>query len=96
MKRLAFALIPLLASAQNWPGFRGPNATGLPSGDAKPPVTFDGKEGKNMLWKVEIPGLAHASPIVWGDRVFIATAMVGRDPSDSDKTPFEAARKPSR
>ena len=79
MKRLTLVLIPLLASAQNWPAFRGAGAAGLPSGDARPPITFDGKEGKNMLWKVEIPGLAHASPIVWGDKVFIATA-VSSDP----------------
>lgn len=79
MNRLALALLPLLMplliNAQNWPGFRGAGAAGLPLGDAKPPVSFDGKEGKNMLWKVEIPGLAHASPIVWGDKVFIATAI---------------------
>jgi outer membrane protein assembly factor BamB len=73
------ALIASLACAQNWPGFRGTNASGVAEGASKPPVSFDGKEAKNLLWKVEIPGLAHASPVVWGDKVFVATA-VSSDP----------------
>lgn len=63
------------AYSQNWPGFRGPAASGLAPDGANPPISFDGKEGKNMLWKTPIPGLAHASPVIWGDRVFIATAI---------------------
>lgn len=62
------------ASAQNWPAFRGPGAAGTIEG-AKPPQAWSVKTGKNVQWKTPIPGLAHASPIVWGDRVFVATSV---------------------
>ncbi|MCW5967874.1 MAG: PQQ-binding-like beta-propeller repeat protein [Blastocatellales bacterium] len=59
---------------ENWPQFRGPRASGLAEG--KPaPVKWNAETGENLLWKTEIPGLAHASPIVWGDRVFVVTAV---------------------
>src|SRR4030095_4777545 len=62
------------AAAQNWPSFRGANATGIAEG--KPTATsWDATKGTNILWKTPIPGLAHASPVVWGDRVFITTAI---------------------
>ena len=55
-----------------WPQWRGPLATGAaPHGD--PPVEWS--ETKNIRWKVEIPGRASASPIVWGDRVFVLTTL---------------------
>jgi len=66
------------AQAQNWPSFRGPNASGV--ADGKPaPTAWDAEKNVNILWKTPIPGLSHASPVVWEDRVFIATA-VSSDP----------------
>jgi outer membrane protein assembly factor BamB len=63
-----------IARAQNWPSFRGANASGV--ADGKPtPTTWDATKGKNILWKTPIPGLAHASPVVWGDKVFVTTAV---------------------
>ncbi|MFY9571653.1 MAG: PQQ-binding-like beta-propeller repeat protein [Blastocatellia bacterium] len=60
--------------AQNWPSFRGSNATGVAEG--KPaPTAWDATKGTNILWKTPIPGLAHASPVVWGDKVFVTTAV---------------------
>lgn len=62
------------ASAQNWPQFRGPGASGIAEG--KPvPEKFNAETGENLLWKTPIPGLAHASPVVWGDRIFVTTAV---------------------
>ncbi len=61
------------AWADNWPSFRGPNATGI--GTGSPPITWNVQTGENIKWKARIPGLAHSSPIVWGDRVFITTAV---------------------
>lgn len=62
------------ARAQNWPQFRGLGASGIAEG--KPvPEKFNAESGENLLWKTPIPGLAHASPIVWGDRVFLTTAV---------------------
>ncbi len=62
----------------NWPSFRGPDGTGVADGQ-RPPVTWDVKEGKNVRWKTPIPGLGHSCPVVWGNRVFVTTA-VGGDP----------------
>jgi outer membrane protein assembly factor BamB len=62
------------APAQNWPAFRGEKAAGV--ADGRPlPVTWDIAKGENIVWKTPIPGLAHASPVVWGNRVFITTAI---------------------
>lgn len=61
-------------SAANWPQYRGPHASGLD--DSRPlPTTWNSDTGENIRWQTPIPGLAHSAPIVWGDRVFVATAV---------------------
>jgi outer membrane protein assembly factor BamB len=60
----------------NWPQFRGVGATGVADGQ-DPPLTWDLKAGTNILWKTPIPGLGHSCPVVWGDRVFVTTAVGG-------------------
>jgi outer membrane protein assembly factor BamB len=62
------------ALAQNWPSFRGPGAGGLGDG-LNPPIEWDVDLPLNILWRTEIPGLSHSSPVIWGDRVFIATVV---------------------
>src|SRR6266404_8288153 len=63
-----------IARGQNWPSFRGANASGV--ADGKPtPTTWDGTKGTNVLWKTPIPGLAHSCPVVWADKVFVTTAV---------------------
>ncbi len=58
----------------NWPSFRGLNARGF--SDGRPtPVTWNIESKKNIEWKTAIPGLAHSSPIIWGNRIFITTAV---------------------
>ncbi len=61
-------------AASNWPGFRGPGARGIAEG-ASTPAKWDLEQGQNVLWTTPIPGLAHASPVVWGDSVFVTTAI---------------------
>jgi outer membrane protein assembly factor BamB len=57
---------------EQWPHWRGPLDTGAaPHGD--PPITWD--EKSNVAWKAEIPGRGSSTPIVWGDHVFVATAL---------------------
>jgi len=73
------ALTPALARAQNWPQFRGPRASGVAEGK-KTPLAWDAAKSQNIVWKTPIPGLSHASPVVWGDRVFVVTAE-GSDPN---------------
>lgn len=59
-----------LASAENWPRFRGENGTGI-SGQKGLPVTWsDG----NYAWNIELPGVGHAAPIIWEDNLFITSA----------------------
>lgn len=62
------------AASGDWPQWRGPLATGAaPAGD--PPARWS--ETENVRWKVEIPGHGQASPIVYGNRVFVLTAVPG-------------------
>ena len=88
MKRLTLSFIFLIivsiaAHAQNWPQFRGPGATGVTEGQAKA-VKFDASTSLNVRWKTPIPGLSHASPVVWGNKVFVVTAVS----SGKDETRF--------
>jgi outer membrane protein assembly factor BamB len=62
----------------SWPSFRGPAASGVADGQNLPD-RWDGKTGENILWRTPVPGLAHSSPVVWGDRVFV-TSAVSSDP----------------
>jgi outer membrane protein assembly factor BamB len=76
------ATAPLTASltpaprttARPWPSFRGLAATG--NGDGQGAVAdWDVVSGRNVKWKTPIPGIANSSPIVWGDNVFVTTAL---------------------
>jgi outer membrane protein assembly factor BamB len=62
------------SATSNWPGFRGPGARGIAEG-APTPSKWDAAKGENILWTAPIPGLAHSSPVVWGDSVFVTTAI---------------------
>lgn len=60
------------ARSDNWHQWRGPDATGVaPLGD--PPIEWD--QTQNVKWKVEIPGHGKSTPIVWGNRIFLITAV---------------------
>ncbi len=62
----------------NWPSFRGAQASGIAEGQNLPD-SWNGKTGENILWRTPIPGLAHSSPVVWGNRIFV-TSAVSSDP----------------
>ena len=55
----------------DWPYWRGPNVDGMAVGDAP----LDWSDTKNVKWKTEIPGLGNSSPVIWGDRIFLTTAI---------------------
>jgi outer membrane protein assembly factor BamB len=61
-------------AAGSWPSFRGTEAAGVGDGQNLPD-TWDGKQGDNIQWHVPVPGLGHSSPIVWGNTIFVATAV---------------------
>lgn len=74
---LVCCVLPLLvacvrpAQAENWPRFRGENGTGV-SRDKGIPVTWS--EG-DYAFNVDIPGVGHAAPIVWENRLFVTSAL---------------------
>lgn len=71
-----------------WPNFRGPTFNGT-SPTATPPVSWD--EDTHVQWKVEIPGSGNnSSPVVWGDRVFVLTA-IPESSGDAEPDPRQAA-----
>ncbi|MFN2516993.1 MAG: PQQ-binding-like beta-propeller repeat protein [Pyrinomonadaceae bacterium] len=79
MKRLTLSLFLLCVfsssmSAQNWPQFRGPGASGVAETGVAP-VNWDAQKAANMRWKTAIPGLGHSSPVAWGNKIFITTAI---------------------
>ena len=67
---------PLIAwqnvDQENWGQWRGPKATGA-SDTANPPIRWS--ETENIRWKVALPGRGHSSPVVWGNRVFVTSAI---------------------
>ncbi|MGH9842582.1 MAG: PQQ-binding-like beta-propeller repeat protein [Blastocatellia bacterium] len=65
----------------SWPSFRGPQALGIAERQNLPD-RWDGKTGENIRWRATIPGLAHSSPVVWGQRIFV-TSAVSSDPKAS-------------
>ena len=65
---------PALEPADQWPQWRGPRSTGV-APKADPPLTWNEEEGDNVRWKTPIPGRGLSTPIVWGDRVFLTTAI---------------------
>lgn len=70
----------------DWPQWRGPLGTGVaPAG--RPPLEWS--ETKNIRWKTALPGKGHSTPIVWGERIFLTTAI----PYGEEVKPRLAARQ---
>ena len=68
-----------VAQAGNWPHWRGDAGNGV-STTAKPPVQWSAT--KNVKWKVAVPGLGSGSPVVWGDQVFVTSAVETKNSND--------------
>jgi outer membrane protein assembly factor BamB len=83
LKHLTFAFAAMVLATPglaNWPQFRGPLACGIDS--RKPlPTEWNVDTRRNIRWQTPVPGLAHASPIVWGDRIYLTTTV---GPGDSE------------
>jgi len=61
--------------ANDWPQFRGKEASGVAVAPSAPPLAWSLEPAKGVAWKTVIPGLAHSSPIVWGNHVYVTTAV---------------------
>src|SRR4051794_31826825 len=59
---LIFLSCPLARGGDDWPQFRGPTGLGY-TAERDLPLKWDGKTGENILWKADLPGEGHASPI---------------------------------
>jgi outer membrane protein assembly factor BamB len=67
--------LPMAASPHgSWPSFRGPQASGIAERQ-KLPDRWNVKTGENVLWRRPIRGLGHSSPVVWGNRIFVTSAI---------------------
>ncbi len=84
---VASAGLPLHAG-ENWPQFRGDQASGVATGKNLPDAW---STTKNVVWKTEIPGKSWSSPIVWGDKVFVTTC-VAAGKAEPPKTGFYAPK----
>lgn len=82
-----------VAADGSWPHWRGPHATGA-SKTATPPLEWS--DTKNIRWKVEIPGRGAASPVVWGDLVFLLTAIPAGVPAEASHAPRGGSPSPHR
>ena len=63
-----------VADEANWPGWRGPEGSGI---SAEKNLPEEWSATKNVKWKTPVVGKGHSSPIVWGKRVFLTTAVEG-------------------
>jgi outer membrane protein assembly factor BamB len=59
-----------VGGAEEWPGWRGPRGDGT---SAEPGAPVSWGKAENVAWKVEVPGVGHSSPVVWGDRIFLTS-----------------------
>jgi outer membrane protein assembly factor BamB len=89
MKRIAIFFLSLIfgsfvAHAQNWPQFRGPSASGVVEGQPSA-INWDVAKAVNVRWSIALPGLAHSSPVVWGNKIFVTTAVTS---AAKDETRF--------
>lgn len=66
-------LSPAPAAADAWPGWRGPAGDGVAAAGSNPPLEWS--ESKNVRFKVELPGLGLSTPIVWGEQIFVTSAV---------------------
>ena len=67
-----FLIVAAANADENWPGWRGPRGDGTVRGAPNLPVDFD--IAKDTVWKTKIPGVGHASPVIWEDRIFLVSA----------------------
>lgn len=71
--------LPAVAGAGDWPQFRGPNGSAT---STEPALPTQWSTDHNIAWKAQLPGYGWSSPIIWGDKVFVTTAV-----SDKQRKP---------
>ena len=74
----SFSFLVEIDPARQWSQYRGYLSSGVLD-QANLPENWDVKKNENILWNIEIPGLGLSSPIIWGDKLFITTAVSAAD-----------------
>jgi len=67
--------VAFAGDGNEWPQFRGPDGSGVAQGPTGSRVPTEWDTTRNVAWRIDVPGLGWSSPIVWGDRVFLTTAV---------------------
>jgi outer membrane protein assembly factor BamB len=83
--KLAAMLVAVLAFADNWAQWRGPDGLGISSETS---YAAEWGPDKNIAWKTPVAGRGHSSPIVWGDRIFLTTSIEGGAAPADHKAPI--------
>src|SRR5690242_2731035 len=78
----------LFAADDDWPRWRGPNNDGMARGDAP----LEWTDTKNVAWRAPIPGRGHSSPVIWGDKIFLTTAVPTADAATGSAGPPRRGR----
>jgi outer membrane protein assembly factor BamB len=87
---LLLSMTAMLAADDDWPRWRGPNDDGMARGDA--PLRWS--DTRNVAWRATIPGRGHSSPVIWGDKIFVTTAVpVGEPPAAAPPAAQEKSRR---
>jgi outer membrane protein assembly factor BamB len=92
---LLFCAVVLSAAPKSgyWSYWRGPTANGMAVGDA--PVHWS--DTQNIKWQADIPGRGYSSPVIWGDKIFVTTAIkigVSTTPEPAPAKPAPGAKPP--
>ena len=92
---LLTAVLSVIVQAQtaaHWPQWRGPFFNGMARGDA--PTTWS--DTSNVKWKTQIPGRGFSTPVIWGDRIFVTTAIATGKPAAAPSPPEDAGERRGR
>jgi outer membrane protein assembly factor BamB len=87
---LLFACAALFGADDDWARWRGPNEDGMARGDA--PLHWSGS--RNVAWRAPIAGRGHSSPILWGDKIFVTTAVPTGSAPAAEPAPAQGRRGP--
>jgi outer membrane protein assembly factor BamB len=93
---LLACLAPAVASAANWPAWRGPNGDGTTTAAKNLPETWSGEQNTNIKWKRELPAWSASSPVIWGDRIFVISPSKEEASTQNQGTVGSAAARARR
>ena len=88
---LALTFAVAADTPDTWPRWRGPYETGVALGDA--PLQWSDNE--HIVWKVEVPGRGESTPVIWGDKIFLTTAVPTEPIPTTSSAPSRTRPTPS-